>query len=373
MASDAAGNASAASTSTDNTVTYDNVAPTVTINQAAGQADPTNASPINFTVVFSETVTNFTTGDVTLSGTAGATTATVTGSGTTYNVAVTGMTTNGTVIATIGAGVASDAAGNLSLVSTSTDNTVTFNGIDTSIPTVLSINRVNRGPTNAASVQWTVTFSESVTGVDAADFTLAASGLTGTSITNVSGSGASYTVTASTGTGSGTLGLNLTDNDSITDGTNRLGGTGVGNGNFTGQVYTIDKIAPSVTINQAAGQADPTSASTINFTVVFSETVTNFTTGDVTLTGTAGATTATVTGSGTTYNVAVSGMTTSGTVIAAIAAGAASDAAGNASAASTSTDNTVLFDNVAPTVTINQAAGQADPTNAQHDQLHGGL
>ena len=33
--------------------------PTVTINQAAGQADPTNASPINFTVVFSEAVTGF--------------------------------------------------------------------------------------------------------------------------------------------------------------------------------------------------------------------------------------------------------------------------------------------------------------------------
>ena len=49
-------------------------APTVTINQAAGQADPTNASPINFTVMFSETVTGFATGDVTLSGTAGATT-----------------------------------------------------------------------------------------------------------------------------------------------------------------------------------------------------------------------------------------------------------------------------------------------------------
>ena len=32
----------------------DGTAPTVTINQAAGQADPTNASPINFTVVFSE-------------------------------------------------------------------------------------------------------------------------------------------------------------------------------------------------------------------------------------------------------------------------------------------------------------------------------
>ena len=60
----------------------DTTAPTVTINQAAGQSDPTGSSPINFTVVFSEPVTGFATGDVTLSGTAGATTAVVTGSGT---------------------------------------------------------------------------------------------------------------------------------------------------------------------------------------------------------------------------------------------------------------------------------------------------
>ncbi len=91
----------------------------MTINQAAGQADPTNASPINFTVVFSESVSDFATGDVTLSAARpGATTATVTGSGTTYNVAVTGMTSDGTVIATIGAGAAHDAAGNANTAST---------------------------------------------------------------------------------------------------------------------------------------------------------------------------------------------------------------------------------------------------------------
>src|SRR5204862_138662 len=100
------------------------VAPTVAINQAASQVDPTNASPINFTVVFSEPVSDFATGDVTLSGTAGATTAVVTGSGTTYNVAVSGMATNGTVLASLAAGVAHDTASNASAASTSTDNQV---------------------------------------------------------------------------------------------------------------------------------------------------------------------------------------------------------------------------------------------------------
>src|SRR5207248_2338358 len=50
---------------------------TVQINQATGQADPTSQSPINFSVLFSESVADFTTGDVTLGGTAGANTATV--------------------------------------------------------------------------------------------------------------------------------------------------------------------------------------------------------------------------------------------------------------------------------------------------------
>jgi hypothetical protein len=72
-------------------------------------------------------------------------------------------------------------------------------GGDTTPPTVESINRVNSSPTSASSVQWTVTFSEPVTGVSAADFALSHTALSGAAITGVSGSGANYTVTASTG------------------------------------------------------------------------------------------------------------------------------------------------------------------------------
>jgi hypothetical protein len=101
--------------------------PSVTIDQASGQPDPTNATPINFTAVFSQPVTGFTTGDVTLTGTAGATTGVVTGGPTTYNVAVSGMTSSGTVIATIAAGVCVNSSNLPNLASTSTDNTVTYN------------------------------------------------------------------------------------------------------------------------------------------------------------------------------------------------------------------------------------------------------
>uniref|UniRef100_UPI0033658B4A hypothetical protein n=1 Tax=Candidatus Albibeggiatoa sp. nov. BB20 TaxID=3162723 RepID=UPI0033658B4A len=235
----------------------DGNSPTLTINQASGQSDPTNGSPIDFTVVFSEPVTDFTTGDIALSGTAGATTTTVTGSGTTYNVAVSGMTSDGTVIATINAGVAHDMNGNANEASTSTDNIVN---------------------------------------------------------------------------------------------------------------YDYDDTGPSVTIEQASGQSDPTNGTPIDFTVVFSEPVTDFTTGDIALSGTAGATTTTVTGSGTTYNVAVSGMTSDGTVIATINAGVAHDSNNNGNDASTSIDNSVIFDSTPPKlISFLRHTPATSPTNA--DQL----
>ena len=143
---------------------------------------------------------------------------------------------------------------------------------DTTAPTVSSINRANPSPTNGSSVQWTVTFSENVSGVDTSDFVLAGTGTSGASITNVSGGSNSYTVTASTGA-DGTLGLNVVDDDSIVDGVgNKLGGTGVANGNFTGQLYTVDKAAPTLSSINRAG-TNPANTGPLTWTVTFSEPV----------------------------------------------------------------------------------------------------
>ena len=111
-------------------------------------------------------------------------------------------------------------------------------------PAVSSIVRASANPTDTGvSVVWTVTFSKAVTGVGAADFALVSSyAVSGASITSVTGSGTTWAVTANTGNGagSGNLGLNLVDDDTIVDsGGGRLGGTGAGNGNFTGQVYMV--------------------------------------------------------------------------------------------------------------------------------------
>ncbi|HEX6943043.1 MAG TPA: hypothetical protein VF128_08935 [Gemmatimonadaceae bacterium] len=121
---------------------------------------------------------------------------------------------------------------------------------------------------------------------------------------------------------------------------------------YTDNVIRWDQAAPSVTINQGASQADPTSASSVTFDVVFSEEVFGFQ--DIVLGGTANPTTALVTGGPLSYTVTVSGMSTNGTVTASIAAGVAVDAALNSSVASTSTDNSVTWggDPTPPQTTI---------------------
>ena len=99
------------------------------------------------------------------------------------------------------------------------------------LPHALSITPV-ASPITGTTATFNVVFSESVTGVSPAAFTLSGDGVTGGSIA-VSGSGASYTVTVTGLLGSGTLGLNLTNGASILD----VGGNAVA-ASFTGARLT---------------------------------------------------------------------------------------------------------------------------------------
>jgi hypothetical protein len=103
-------------------------------------------------------------------------------------------------------------------------------------PSVSSITRAGTSPTSATSVNFNVAFSEGVTGVDVADFTLTKTGsITGESVTSVSGSGSAYTVSINTGSGTGTLRLDVPNTATIQDAnSNPLSGTP-----FTsGETYT---------------------------------------------------------------------------------------------------------------------------------------
>jgi hypothetical protein len=188
-------------------------------------------------VTFSESVTGFTSTDIVPTNGAVSNFA---GSGANYTFDLT-PAGQGLVTANIAAGVATDLAGNANTVAAQFSRVY-----DTTAPTVVSSLRADPNPTSADTVHFTVTFSEAVTGVDLVgppfdDFTLTPTGVTGASVTGVSGSGSTYTVTVTTGSGIGTLRLDVVDNHTILDlSLNPLGGPLAGDGNFThGEVYSV--------------------------------------------------------------------------------------------------------------------------------------
>lgn len=167
----------------------------VTINQAAGQADPTSTSPINFTAIFSEAVTGFTSSDVTLGGTAGATTVEITevapNNGTTYNIAVSGMTSNGTVIATIPANVALSSGNVANTASSSTDNTVTYVASSNTCP-VANTQSVTVSEGNSVNFQLQAVDADE----DPLQYSVTQAPLHGTVVLQTQTGAASYTPTA---------------------------------------------------------------------------------------------------------------------------------------------------------------------------------
>ncbi|MBK5012939.1 DUF4347 domain-containing protein [Pseudomonas sp. S60] len=142
--------------------------------------------------------------------------------------------------------------------------------IDTSAPTATNITRVDITPTNASSLRYTVTFDESVTGVDSADFALALTGSASGRIASVTRiDGRTYLVVVDNLSGAGTVRLDLSaSNTGITD--------GVGNpinGGLQGSTYSLDRVAPLVTSVSVPAPGAYTAGNTLDFTVNTDEAV----------------------------------------------------------------------------------------------------
>lgn len=232
----------------------DTTAPTIAIGPpsvalAAG-------GPITVTVTYADAhfhASTLAAGDITLNATGGASaTIAVSGTGATRTITLSGLTGNGTLGISIAAGTASDIAGNLAAAS-SASSTVT---IDNTAPTLSTIQRQAPAAVNtaAAGVTYRVTFSEAVTGVDAADFALAVvsgtpSGTIGT-VTSVSTS--VYDVAVGSLTGQGRLRLELkAGGTGIAD----LAGNAIGGGFTTGDFYSIGVTNVFDSVSLAAGAA----------------------------------------------------------------------------------------------------------------------
>lgn len=232
---------------------------------------------------------------------------------------------------------AKDAAGNIMLTKTSAQTYA----IDQLAPT---ISAASIKSSNSINDQYAkgghdilLTFTSSET-LNTGAFT---GNIAGYSISSISSLGTTYTLSVST---DNTISAGLVTFSIGFEDVNGNAGAALLTVVTNGSSVTVDKTPPVGTIALASGQADPTSDSPINFALTFSENVYGLTDGDISVSGTAGATTAAVTGSGSTYNVAVSGMTGSGTVVINLATGTVTDIAGNDNTATTITDNTVQYD-----------------------------
>lgn len=136
---------------------------------------------------------------------------------------------------------------------------------------VTSLNRVNTTPSNAGTVNWTLTFASAVTGLTASNFSLTGAAATGAAVGTpsiVSGGGLTWNIPVTTGSTDGTLTLNLAN-------ATGLSSTISTSLPFAGQSYTMDKTPPTiVSVVRQNPTAQATSAGSVVFRVTYSEPVT---------------------------------------------------------------------------------------------------
>jgi hypothetical protein len=334
--SDLAGNPTVAATTIQ---AFDTAPPTVVITNDAPASPPTNG-PVNVTFTFSEAVTGFEAGDITVSP--GATVSGFSGSGTTYTAQVLPAAGSaGNLTVGVAAGVAVDAVGQ---PNTAAPNSVV--AFDRLAPTLTIADSV-AGTAGPAGVVFTFTFSEPVTGFTAADIALSGA-QTGESLTAFTALSASVytatyvpTVAGSSGTATVTVAAPLA---TVTDPSGNAYASSVA----ASQAY--ERIAPTVAITD---NTPGTAGGPVTFTFTFSESVTGFAVGDIvsslgpsSITGFAG--------SGTTYTAVITPPTgASGSFTVDVPAAAASDLAGNPSTAAPQVSQAYLpADTTQPTLTI---------------------
>ena len=292
-AQDGVGNNNTAATQLS--VTYDATAPTVAISGASGSIN----APFTATFTFSENVTGFTIGDI-VAGNASVSAFSAT-SASVYTALIT-PTADGAVTVDVAGAGAQDAAGNNNTAAAQL--AVTY---DSSMPTV-AISGAS-GSINAPFTA-TFTFSENVTGFTVGDIVAGNASVSAFSATSASVYTALITPT--------------TDGAVTVDVAGSVAQDAAGNNNTaaTQLAVTYDATAPTVVVSGASG----TIGAGFTATFTFSENVTGFIVGGITLTNASGSNFQAVSGSVYTLDITPSAF---GLVTVSVAANKASDAAGN--------------------------------------------
>ncbi|SFK28934.1 Ig-like domain-containing protein, partial [Celeribacter neptunius] len=219
---------------------------------------------------------------------------------------------DGTVTVDIAGGVAQDAAGNGNTAATQFSIVYDQSGPSTSLASSVS------GPTNTSPIPVTVSFTEAVTGFTAADLTVS-----GGTVSNFAGSGSSYSFDL-TPLGDGTVTVDI------------AGGVAqdtAGNGNTAATQFSIasDQTTPGLTISGMPESFLPGETFTVSFN--FAESVNGFDLSDVSVSG---ASKGALEGGPQSFTMSISPDGTANVTVS-VAAGAATDAAGNLSAAASAT------------------------------------
>ncbi|HEX2583998.1 MAG TPA: Ig-like domain-containing protein, partial [Steroidobacteraceae bacterium] len=265
---DAAGNVGAGAIGSNN-YAIDLLRPAATIAVADTSITAGETSLVTFT--FSESVTNFTNADVTVSnGTLSAVSSSDGGITWTATLTPTANITDTTNIITLNNGGVQDLAGNPGIGTTDSNNYE----VDTTRPTatiIVADTLLTAGETSAV----TFTFSKPVTGLTAADLAVANGAV---SNLNSSDGGITWTGTLTPSTG-------VTDTSNVIT----LNNTGVqdlsgnmGIGTTDSNNYAMDTARPTATALVRV-DSSPTNASTVSYTAIFSEDVTGVDVSDFTL------------------------------------------------------------------------------------------
>jgi hypothetical protein len=296
VANDAASNGNTAATQA--TSTYDTTAPTVAIQDVPANSN----APFTATFEFSEDVTGFVVGDISLGNATASNFNAVDGN--TYTALIT--PTGGAVTVDVASNAANDAASNGNTAATQATSTY-----DTTAPTVA----IQDVPANSnAPFTATFEFSEDVTGFVVGDISLG--NATASNFNAVDGNTYTALITPSGGAVTVDVASNVANNAASN-----------GNSAATQATSTYDVTEPTVVIQNAPGTVNNTDSYTV--TAQFSESVSTFVVTDITLVNAAISNFTSVDGDTYTFDVTPDGE---GNVAINIAANVAQDIAGNLNA-----------------------------------------
>ncbi|RYE17851.1 MAG: hypothetical protein EOP51_23165, partial [Sphingobacteriales bacterium] len=309
--------------------TVDKTPPAITISAPSVTTINAGAGSVTYNVTYTDANFNSSTlqaSNITLNKTGADGVVEVSGTGLTRTVTISNITGSGSLGISINANTASDVVANSAAAA---GPSATFN---VTVPpvTLQSLTRLEETITRSSRATYLAVFSGSVTGLTANNFSLTTT-TTGASVSELeTEDNTNWYIHVNTGT-DGNIQLNLANSTGLSAPvSNTLP--------FTGEVFTIDKTKPTITISAPSVSTISAGAGSVTYTVTYADA--HFDSSmlesgyvDLIQTGTASGDVAVSSGSGTTRTVTISNISGSGTLGISIKANSALDVVSNSAAA----------------------------------------